>query len=90
MRHAGPAALETLADLLARVRRIPGVKEKSRGVFHVKSRACLHFHEDATGLWADLRLPSETDFTRLPASGTAAQAAILTRLEALRAAGDQA
>jgi hypothetical protein len=56
MKHAGAAALDALElDVLAHVRRHPGLKERSRGVFHWKSRAFLHFHEDATGVFADLR-----------------------------------
>lgn len=86
MRHAGAAALAGLAPLLARLRQIPGLKEKTLGVFYLRSRACLHFHEDSTGLWADLRLTGEMDFMRLPAEGTAAQASILARLEGRSAA----
>ena len=54
MKHAGPGTLKTLAALLQRLRELP-LKEKSRGVFYFKSRAFLHFHEDATGIFADLR-----------------------------------
>ena len=36
--------------------------EKTRGVFYRRSRAFLHFHEDATGLHADVRLAA--DFER--------------------------
>jgi hypothetical protein len=31
------------------------LKEKTRGIFYHKSAAFLHFHEDAGGLFADLR-----------------------------------
>lgn len=41
-----------------------GLTEKTRGIFYLKSRACLHFHEDPTGLYADIRLSSD-DFHRL-------------------------
>jgi len=82
MKHAGPEALDALEPLLEQVRRLPGLKEKTRGVFYLKSKACLHFHEDQSGLWADLRSPGEADFTRLPADGTMDKATILARLKA--------
>lgn len=86
MKHAGSITLDALEPLLACLRGIPGLKEKTRGVFYLKSRACLHFHEDPSGLWADLRPPGDLDFTRLSAEGTAAQADILARLKRLVAA----
>ena len=33
-----------------------GLVERSRGVFYRRSKAFLHFHEDASGLHADLRI----------------------------------
>jgi hypothetical protein len=62
MKHAGPATLDALEPLLARLRTLPGLKEKSRGIFYLKSKAFLHFHEDPAGLFADLR--EDSDFTR--------------------------
>ena len=64
MRHARPAALDGLEPLLARLREIGPLKEKGRGVFYLRSRAFLHFHEDPAGLFADLR-DADGDFTRL-------------------------
>jgi hypothetical protein len=32
-----------------------GLVEKRPGIFYVKGRAFLHFHEDRAGLFADLR-----------------------------------
>ena len=55
MKHAGPAALDRLEPLLAEVRALADLKEKSRGVFYRRSKAFLHFHEDPTGLYADIR-----------------------------------
>jgi hypothetical protein len=37
------------------LRALEGVTERGRGVFYRKSRAFLHFHEDPSGLYADLR-----------------------------------
>lgn len=63
MKHAGPAALDQLEPLLLRLRALPGLKEKARGVFYRRGRAFLHFHEDRSGLHADLRLAGD-DFSR--------------------------
>ena len=64
MKHAGAAALDQLEPLIERLRALPGLKEKSRGVFYLKSRAFLHFHEDPKGLFADLRTADGKDFDR--------------------------
>lgn len=79
MKHAGPAALDALEPLLARVRALPRLKEKSRGTFYLKSRAFLHFHEDPAGLFADLRLEGD-DFTRVRVSTAAEQDALMRLL----------
>ncbi len=64
MKHAGPTTLQTLAPLLARLRALPGLVERSPGCFYRGSKAFLHFHEDPSGTHADVRL-AEPDFTRL-------------------------
>lgn len=63
MKHAGATALDQLEPLLAAIRALPGLKEKSRGVFYRGARAFLHFHEDPAGLFADVRLAG-TEFER--------------------------
>ena len=65
MKHAGPSALDALEPLLRRLRGISQIREKTRGVFYLKSRAFLHFHEDPTGLYADIRPAGANDFVRL-------------------------
>lgn len=67
MRHAGTEALDELEDLLARLRALPSIKERGRGVFYLRSKAMLHFHEDPTGLYADVREPGG-DFERMRVS----------------------
>jgi hypothetical protein len=62
VRHATGPALDQLEPLLADIRLLPGLVERSRGVFYRRSRAFLHFHEDPAGLFADVRLGA--DFTR--------------------------
>ena len=64
MKHAGAAVLDQLEGLLAQIRALPGLKEKTRGVFYLKSRAFLHFHEDPKGVFADLRDGGGRDFDR--------------------------
>ena len=66
MKHAGPAALDRLEPLLKKLRRHPGLKEKSRGTFYRGGRAFLHFHEHGEELYADMRLTD--DFERFAAS----------------------
>lgn len=63
MKHARADTLDQLEPLLAAIRALPGLKEKSRGVFYRGSRAFLHFHEDPAGLFADVRLAG-ADFDR--------------------------
>ncbi len=69
MKHAGPAALDRLEGLIGRLRALPGLKEKSRGVFYRGGRAFLHFHEDPTGLHADLRAGDDFDRFRVETAG---------------------
>ena len=79
MKHAGPDALSKLEPLLEKLRGREPLREKRLGVFYLKSRAFLHFHDDPSGLFADVRL--EDDFTRLPASTRSQQAELLRRID---------
>ena len=74
MKHAGADALDRLDPLLADIRALPGLKETSRGVFYRKGRAFLHFHEDAKGLFADLRNAAGADFDRFDVNDPTGQA----------------
>ncbi|WP_072439532.1 MULTISPECIES: hypothetical protein [Burkholderia] len=69
MKHAGPDALDRLESVLRRLREIPKLTERSRGVFYCSSKAFLHFHEDPTGLYADLRRTES--FERFPMNSRA-------------------
>ena len=55
MKHATAAALDRLEPLLARLRALPGLTERKRGIFYRRSSAFLHFHEDPAGMFADVR-----------------------------------
>ena len=88
MRHAVSESLDQLASLLDQLRSLPGLNEKTRGVFYVRSRAFLHFHEDPKGLFADLRDAAGKDFDRFAVNDEASRAALLA-LTAERLRGAQ-
>ena len=79
MKHAGPAALDALDDLLGKLRARPALQERSRGCFYAKSSGFLHFHEDPAGLFADLKI--DGDFVRLRVSTAGERAALLREVE---------
>jgi len=83
MKHAGPDALAELAGLLDQLRTVDGLVEKRPGVFSHRSRAALHFHEDPSGLYADVRLdPSAADFERVLVTTPAQQARLVREVRA--------
>jgi hypothetical protein len=59
MRHAGTDTLQQLKDLLVELRQRTLLKEKSPGIFYVKSIAFLHFHDDPSGIFADVKLDQQ-------------------------------
>jgi hypothetical protein len=75
VRHAGPGALDELEALLDLLRKLPGLSEKKRGIFYRRSKAFLHFHEDPSGLYADVRLADE--FERVRVTTTAERTALV-------------
>lgn len=80
MRHARDIDLDRIEALLDQVRQRQGLKEKKRGIFYRASRAFLHFHEDRSALFADLRQP-DGEFARLDVTDPAGQALLLARLD---------
>jgi hypothetical protein len=78
MRHAGPAALAQLGELIAAVR-AHGLNEPRPGTFYRKGRAWLHFHEDPAGLFADLRVGGE--WQRFRVSEAAERAGLLAVID---------
>ncbi len=80
MRHAGADALDRLEALLAELRGCDGLVEQRRGVFYRRSRAFLHFHDDPSGLHADVRL--EDDFERRRVETDAERAELLAEVRA--------
>jgi hypothetical protein len=81
MKHVTSGGLDQLNGLLADLRGIDGLEEKTRGVFYRGRRAFLHFHEDTTGLYADVRLGG-TEFERIRVSTKAERRRLLSRVRA--------
>ena len=79
VRHATPAGLERISDLLERLRGVNGLVERAPGVFYRRSRAFLHFHEDPAGMFADVRLAGD-DFVRFGVTSRSEQASFLRRV----------
>ena len=78
MRHARDQDLDRLEDLLVQLRTLPALVEKKRGVFYLKGRSFLHFHEDPKGLFADIGgVPGGGDFERLDVTDAKGRAALL-------------
>lgn len=56
MKHAGNVALDTIDDLLVKIRVHQSLTERKRGSFYRKSAGFVHFHEDPAGMFADLKM----------------------------------
>jgi hypothetical protein len=56
MKHASAKSLDGVEVLLREIRAGAALKEKKRGIFYLGSKAFLHFHEDPTGMYADLKI----------------------------------
>jgi hypothetical protein len=78
VRHARADALVDLEPMLAMLRGLPGLTERSRGVFYRGSKAFLHFHEDPSGHHADVRLTGE--FERFRVQTKAEQRAVVAKV----------
>ena len=81
MKHAGPVALARLAPLLAELRKFAPLREPKPGAFYRGGTALLHFHEDAAGDFADLKI--DGDWQRSRAVTARERAALLRRVRAL-------
>ncbi len=76
MKHVTAAGLDQLDDMLCQLRGVEGL----RGVFYRGSRAFLHFHEDPSGLYADVRL--STEFERMRVTTKAERNRLLSAVRA--------
>ncbi len=85
MPRADADALARIAPVLRQLRDIKGVREERPGIFYARRDAFVHFHEDANGLFADLKKPGGSGFDRYPLA-TPAQQRKLVEDAKLRAA----
>jgi hypothetical protein len=76
VKHAGPQALSDLEPVLRALREHGTLTERTAGSFYMKSKAFLHFHEDAAGLFADVKADLLT-FRRHRVSTRSEQKALL-------------
>ncbi len=67
MKHATAETLEQIGSLLGGLRRLPHMVERRPGVFYVKGKAFLHFHEDPDGIFADIKV--RNDWSRYAVNG---------------------
>ena len=79
MRHITPERLADLEALLAQLRAIDALAERKPGLFYVKSRAFLHFHEDGDDVYADCRLDG-VEFDRRRVTTRTEQQALLSSI----------
>jgi hypothetical protein len=79
VKHAGAGALDALSDLLETLRTRAVLVEKRPGIFYLKGKAFLHFHEDRAGLFADLRQGG--DWQRLPVNSSDERAEVLALVD---------
>jgi hypothetical protein len=68
-----------IEPLLEHLRARSVLREKRPGVFYLKSRAFLHFHDDPSGVYADVRLAD--DFVRMRVSTRSEQSDLLDRID---------
>jgi hypothetical protein len=83
VKHATPATIEALEPLRAQIRAVDGLQERKPGLFTKNGRAHVHFHDDPTGVYADVRASEDWDRYRV---STVAERRILLR--ALKAKPD--
>ena len=77
MKHASPDTLAAIEPLLRKVRENTSLIQRTPGSFYRKSKAYLHFHEDPTGIYADVRLHG-TEFIRVRATTAQEQAHLVS------------
>ncbi len=79
MKHASAATLSVLTTLLKDLRKRDCLFERTPGSFYIKSKAFLHFHEDPSGIYADIKLDL-LSFTRLRVTSSVEQKSFLSKV----------
>jgi hypothetical protein len=77
MAHANNDALDGIDALLLKLRALPGIEERKRGVFYKRRAAFLHFHGGAGELAADLKSAKTVQWIRMPLRHTRDQQRLL-------------
>ena len=80
MKHVGKDAPAILVPVLKTLRERDALIERTPASFYLRSKAFVHFHEDAAGLFADLK-EDLVSFTRYRVSTRTEQRAFLARVE---------
>lgn len=89
MKHATAQTLAAaIPELMALLRALPQLSERTPGSFYRKSQALLHFHEDPVGLFVDVKLDLKT-FTRMPLNTLAERDAFVAALRGAIGGGDR-
>jgi hypothetical protein len=78
MKHAGDEALAQLENLIIQLRALDALKEKKPGIFYYRSKALLHFHEDPSGFFVDLKCDGV--FSRFEVSTASQQKSLMVRV----------
>jgi hypothetical protein len=81
MRHITPPGLDAIEPLLQRLRTVPDLVERKRGVFYRRSNAFLHFHEDGGDVYADVKLGGD-GFERMRVTTKAEKDALVQAVRA--------
>jgi hypothetical protein len=79
VRHITADRLDAMEPLLAELRDLDALVERSRGTFYRRSRAFLHFHEHGDDVFADVRLDGD-DFERVKVTTTSDQRQFAARV----------
>ena len=80
MKHATAETLSALAPLLQELRKRERLVERTPGAFYLRSKAFLHFHDDISGIYADVKLDFES-FTRLRVTSDEEQKSLLSSID---------
>lgn len=88
MKHASASDLKIIENLLSRLDGLVEInkplKRRKLGIYYLKSRAFLHFHEDDGSIFADVRLEGD-DFDRLNVTAKSGQHDLVKRVEGVLA-----
>ena len=79
MKHAGKEALASLGPVLEALREHRALVERTPGSFYLRSKAFIHFHEDPSGLFADLK-EDLVSFSRYRVTTRAERRALVARI----------